>query len=207
MINYRFLPPELETVVGTEKIDFCVFGKRKKPLRESLGLILFGAFWTAFTSIFVVAFFGPILKGDEVSFSANGEMVTASMENLEPMLVPALIIGFFVLVGIGLLIGGFYSFFQTGGYFVGTANRLLHYRKGNISTYDWEQFTGNSKMNAQKGHLTLELRSGKMVGKGRGHFVHDIVYISGITNVLEVEKICRQRIKENDPTPANYAKN
>jgi len=36
-------------------------------------------------------------------------------------------------------------------------------------------------------------------------FVPDIVYISGVPNVLEIEKICRKRIKENDPTPANIA--
>ena len=202
MYNRIILPPELESVVGTESVDFTALSKRKKPLKDSLGLVFFGIFWTAFTSIFVVAFFGPLFKGEEVSFSANGEMVTASLENMEPLLVPALLIGFFVLVGIGLLLGGIFSLLQKGGYFVGTASRLLHYRKGNISTYDWEQFSGNMKMNARKGNITLELRSGKMVGKGRGHFVHDIVYISGAPNVLDIEKMCRKRIKENDPTPA-----
>jgi len=202
MSNFIHLPHELESIIGAEKIDFSVFSKRKKPLKDSLGLVIFGIFWTAFTSIFVIAFFGPLLKGEEVSFSANGEMVTANMDNLEPMLVPALIIGFFVLVGIALLIGGLFSFLQKGGYFAGTANRLLHHRKGNISIYDWEQFTGNMKMNVQKGNITLELRSGKTVGKGSGRFVHDTVYISGAPNVLDIEKICRKRIKENDPTPA-----
>jgi hypothetical protein len=32
--------------------------------------------------------------------------------------------------------------------------------------------------------------------------VPDILYISAIENVYEIEKICKIRIKENDPTPA-----
>ena len=32
-------------------------------------------------------------------------------------------------------------------------------------------------------------------------YVPDVIYITGIPNVFEIEKICRTRIKENDPTP------
>ena len=203
----RFLPTELESVIGKEKIEFSVFAKRYQPVGSSLGIIFFGAFWTAFTSIFVIAFFGPLFKGGETHFETNGVPTTASWENFGPMLVPSLIIGLFVLVGIGVLLWGFYSLFKKGGYFVGTATRLLHYRKGNISTYDWEQFTGNMKMNNKKGNISLELRSGKMVSrKNRSdEFVPEVINISGVPNVLEIEKICRKRIKENDPTPANVA--
>jgi len=205
MNDIRFMPPELETVIGTEKIDFSVFGKRNKPAGESMTMILFGTFWSAITSIFVVAFFGTILTGGEVHFSVNGTPTTASLENLEPMLIPALIIGVFVLIGIGTLLWGFWSFFQKGGYFVGTANRLLRYHKGKLYSFDWEQFSGNMEINLKKGNITLQLRTGKMVSRKRGsEYVPDVVYISGIKdNVLEVEKICRKRIKENDPTPAN----
>jgi hypothetical protein len=38
-------------------------------------------------------------------------------------------------------------------------------------------------------------------------FVPDVVYISGVPDVLEIGKICSKRIKENDPTPANSTKN
>ena len=65
-------------------------------------------------------------------------------------------------------------------------------------------------MHMRRGNITLQLRTGKMVSRKNGpaQFVPDIVYISGIKDeVLEVEKICRKRIKENDPKPANVAKN
>ena len=208
MYNSRFLPSELETVVGYEKIDFSVFAERKKPVRQSFGVLIIASFWLAVTSIFVVAFFGPLFKGEEVHLTVNDIPTTASLENLEPLLIPALIIGLFVLIGIVLLFWGFYSFSQKGGYFVGTASRLLHYNKGIINSFDWEQFTGNMEINIKKGDLALQLRTGKMVNRKNdsSQFVPDMLYISGVTNVLEIEQLCRKRIKENDPTPANRTK-
>jgi hypothetical protein len=104
-----------------------------------------------------------------------------------------------------MLAWGLYSLFQKGGYFVGTNNRLIRYSKGVVNTYDWEQFTGNMEINGVKGDISLQLRSGKMVQRKNkpDEFVPDTVYISGITDVLEIEKNCRTRIKENDPSPAN----
>ena len=33
-------------------------------------------------------------------------------------------------------------------------------------------------------------------------YVPDIIFISGIPGVYDIEQICRKRIKENDPTPS-----
>jgi hypothetical protein len=207
MNNSRFLPIELESVIGNEKNEFSVFAKRYQPVGKSLGALFFGVFWLAITSIFVVAFFGPLFKGEEVHFGTNGTPTTGSLENFEPLMVPALIIGVFVLIGIGMLIAGIYSLTRKGGYFVGTPTRLIHFRNGNISQYDWEQFTGNIQMNIKKGDISLELRSGRVVKSknSSGRFVHDTVYISGAPDILEIEKVCRKRVKENDPTPANIS--
>jgi ABC-type multidrug transport system fused ATPase/permease subunit len=197
-MNNTFLPPALETVICKERIDFSVFSKRKQPVSKSLGILFFGTFWSAITSIFVVAFFGDLFKGGEISFYVNETQKTASLDDPQSLLIPALLIGVFVLIGIGTLLYGFYTFFQKGGYFVGTASRLLHYRNGNIKSFDWEQFTGNIEMNHKRGNLTLQLRTGKMVSRKNSSatFVPDIVYISGVPNVLEIEKICRKRINE-----------
>ena len=199
------LPTDLQSVIGTEKIDFSVYAKRNQPINSSLGIIAFGTVWTAFTSIFVIAFLGPLFKGEEVHFKTNGVPTTASWEDFQPMLVPTLIIGTFVLVGVGMLCWGFYSIFQKGGHFVGTQNRLIRYHKGNITSFDWEQFSGNIELNNKRGDISLQLRTGKMVSKKNGpdQFVPDTVYISGAHDILEIEKICSKRIKENDPNPAN----
>ena len=207
MSNFIFLPQELESVIDKERIDFSVLSKRKKPLKESMGLIFFGIVWTAFTSIFVVAFLGPSIK--EGTFSVRDILTDGNLEDPQSMLVPFLIIAVFLLVGIGILLGGFYSFFQKGGYFVGTADRLLRYHKGKIFAFDWEQFSGNMVINYKRGDITLQLRTGRMVNSknSSAQYVPDVVHILGVTNVLDIEKICRKRIKENDPTPANTINN
>jgi hypothetical protein len=51
--------------------------------------------------------------------------------------------------------------------------------------------------------IEFQLRIGKMESRKNNSdkLVPDIIYISGVNNVLEIEKSCRIRIKENDPTP------
>lgn len=204
-MNDLILPVDLQSIIGNENMDFLVKAKRNQPVKNSIGIIMFGTIWTAFVSIFVIAFFGPIFRGEETHFTVDGVPTSASWENFRPMVTPALIIGLFVLIGIGMLAWGLYSLFQKGGYFVGTNNRLIKYYKGIVNTYEWEQFTGNMEINSIKGDISLQLRTGKMVQRKNrpDEFVPDIIYISGITDVLEIEKNCRKRIKENDPSPAN----
>lgn len=198
------LPSDLQSVIGTEKVEFSLLAKRSEPRSKSLGMLAFGIAWTLFTGIFVIAFFGPVIKGEEVNFETNGQATTGSWDNFEPLLVPALIIGLFVLIGIGMISWGIYASFRKGGYYVGTANRLIRYQNGNINSYDWEQFSGNVELNVKNGDLSLELRTGKMESRKNNSntLVPDVVYISGADDILEIEKICRKRIKENDPTPA-----
>lgn len=203
MIDYRF-PEEFQNILGKETVDFAVCAKRKQPLKKSLSMLLFGAGWTAFTSIFVFAFLGPVFQGGETHFSVNGVPTTASIDNFQPLVLPTIIIGVFVLIGLGMMGWGIYSLTQKGGYFAGTPDRLIQYNHVNIQSYDWEQFTGTIETNFQKGDITLQLRTGKMVSRKNrpDEFVPDVVYISGIPDVMDIENKCRVRIKENDPTPA-----
>ncbi len=206
MIENTLLPPDLLTVIGSEKREFAVKAGRANPPKKSLFFLFFGLAWTGFTSIFVAAFLGPLFFGQEVHFEANGVPTVASPDNLEPILVPALIIGLFVLIGLGMLAGGVYMLFKKGGYFVGTPTRLIHYSGGNVRSIDWEQFSGDIEVkgDAVKGNLSLQLRTGRMVSsKNRPpRYVPDVIYLSSIPEVFKIEQICRKRIKENDPTPA-----
>jgi hypothetical protein len=205
-MEHSILPPDLLSSVGSEGKDFVVKAGRAQPLKNSLSTILFGSIWLAFTSIFVIAFLGPLFLGQEVHFSANGSPTVASRDNLGPIIMPAIIIGIFVLVGIVMLFSGMYSVFKKGGYFVGTPTRLIHFQNGTIRSIDWEQFSGDIEVsgNSQKGSITLQMRTGRMVSRKNApdRYVPDIMYISDISNVFDIEKICRNRIKENDPTPA-----
>jgi hypothetical protein len=206
MIESYGLPGLLAQNLGSEKRDFAVMAKRSQPLKMSLAVIVFGTIWLAFTSIFVIAFLGPVFAGREVHFLSNDVPVVAGPGNLKPLLLPALIIGIFVLVGLGMLSWGLRMLLKKGGYFVGTPTRLVHFSNDTIRSIDWEQFSGDIEVggNEQKGNISLGLRTGKMVSQKNGpdRYVPDTIYISGIPDVFKVEQICRMRIKENDPTPS-----
>lgn len=205
------LPQELSSSVSSESKDFAVKAGRAQPLKKSLSLIIFGTVWMVFTSIIVFAIFGPLFQGKEVHFKSNGVLTVASPDNLSPVIMPAIIIGIFVLIGVVMLSWGIYSVFKKGGYFAGTPTRLVHFQNGNIRSIDWEQFSGDIEVsgNAQKGNISLQMRTGKMVNRKNGpdRYVPDVIYISEIPNVFEVEQICRKRIKENDPTPTTTEHN
>lgn len=206
MIESYGLPGLLAQNLGGEKRDFAVMATRSQPLKMSLAVIVFGTVWLAFTSIFVIAFLGPVFAGREVHFLSNDVPVVAGPGNLRPLLLPALIIGIFVLVGLGMLSWGLRMLLKKGGYFVGTPTRLVHFSNGTIRSIDWEQFSGDIEVggNEQKGNISLGLRTGKMVSQKNGpdRYVPDTIYISGIPDVFKVEQLCRMRIKENDPTPS-----
>jgi len=205
MLRNTPLPRVLNSSLGAERKDFAVKAGRAKPLKQSLSLIIFGTLWTAFTSIFVIAFLGPLFVGKEVHFESNGVPTVAGPENLEPILVPALIIGLFVVIGLAMLLGGIFSMFRKGGYFVGTPLRLVHFHKGKMRSIDWEQFSGDIEVKGDidKGSIVLKMRTGRMVSRKNGpdRYVADTIYMSKIPNAFEIEGICRKRIKENDPTP------
>ncbi|HLO57749.1 MAG TPA: hypothetical protein VK179_03350 [Bacteroidales bacterium] len=204
MIGDPILPDSLVSNIGNEPIDFSVKARRAQPLRNSLGLLIFGIVWLAFTSLFVIAFLGPLFQGREVHFEANHVPVVASPDNLKPVTMPSIILGIFVLVGVLMMVGGLVGMFKKGGYFVGTPKRIVHFFRGTIRSIDWEQFSGDIEVsgNPAKGSITLGMRTGRMVSrKGGDRYVPDTLYISEIQDVFNVEKICRQRIKENDPTP------
>jgi hypothetical protein len=205
MMHYNRVPYELSSFIGSESKDFVVKAGRDKPLKSSIAILLFGTFWTGFTSIFVFVFLGPLFAGKEVHFESNGVPTVASPDNLGPIVAPAVIIGIFVLIGLAMMAWGFSSLFRKGGYFAGTPLRLIHYHKGTFRSIDWEQFSGDIKVRskAQKGTISLQMRTGKMVSRKNGpdRYVPDVIYMSDIPNAFDIEKSCRRRIKENDPTP------
>ncbi len=205
MIESIQLPQGLLEAIGSENKDFAVKAGRAQPAKVAVFLLVFGTFWLIFSSIFFIAFLGPLFQGREVEFTTNGVPAVASPDNLGPVLVPALVIGLFLIVGIAIMAAGLYNLFKRGGYVVSTPTRLINYNKGNYRSIDWEQFSGDIEVNGneKKGTITLGMRTGRMVSSKNSseRYVPDTFYIAGIPYVYEIEQICRKRIKENDPTP------
>ncbi|MFH6999532.1 hypothetical protein ACHRVZ_16505 [Flavobacterium sp. FlaQc-57] len=204
-MNLTELPIDLKKLIENEKVDFLTKAKRKYPLSKTRIGLFFACIWCSFVGFMAYALFGPLLRNEEVHFTSNDVPVTASWEDLSELLVPGLIIGLFAVIGLILLFFAIKSLFQKGSYFVGTETRLIQYYNGKSTITDWEQFTGNVKIESKNnlGDLEYELRTGKMQSQKNqaDKFVPDIIYISGIENVYDIEKKCKIRIKENDPTP------
>jgi hypothetical protein len=196
------LPQELNNIISSEKKDFSLKSGRAQPLKKTFSIISVGTILLIIVSVSIKSFLYPIFQGGESHFKINGIETTASFDNLGPAIFPGIIIGIFLIISIVTIIQGIYSIFKKGGYFVGTPTRLIHYQKGKIKSIDWEQFTGNIEINNNA--LSLEMRTGKFINKKRGadKYIPDIIYISEITNIFEIEKLCRKRIKENDPNPS-----
>lgn len=205
MIGNITLPPELEKSIGTENKEFAVLAKRALPLKSSLYFILFGVGWTAFICFFLYSFLGPVLQGKETQIVINDVPRAVSPGNYGALIGPGIVIGIFVLIGIGMFGYGVYLAFKKGGYFVGTPTRLVCFYKGTLKSIDWEIFSGSTEVNgnSQQGNITLQMRTRKIVKRKHSEdYVPDFTYIVGIPNVFEIEQICRKRIKENDPTPS-----
>ncbi len=204
-MNSSPLPPELLQAIGSESQDFAVKAGRAQPLKNALSTLLFGFTWTAFSSVFVFAFLGDLFQGKEVHFKTNGVPTVASLDNLGPIIAPGLIILIFLLIGFAMLGYGIYLLLKRGGYFVGTPTRLIQFQGGSLRSIDWEQFSGDIDVRggAERGTITLQLRTGQMVSQKNGpsRYVPETIYISNIPNAFQVEQLCRKRIKENNPTP------
>ncbi len=200
-MHINTIPRDLKTVIDSEQVDFIVKGKRNHPRKNGMSLLVFTFFWNVIVIAILISLINPVLKKKEVNSISEG---IAKMDGLDTMF-PIVFLTFFLLAGTALLIWALVMLFQKGGYFVGTENRLIKYRKGTIEINDWEQFSGNIeiKNNGQYGNLELELRTGKFTSSKNGarRFQPDVVYISQIKNVFDIEKKCRLRIQEHDPNP------
>ncbi|GHU01041.1 hypothetical protein FACS1894186_3010 [Alphaproteobacteria bacterium] len=193
-------PAELRTLVGSESVDFAVKARRIAPLRTQMAGMLFGLVFVIFPgSILWFALLGPILAGETVHFEANGAPASASLDNLGEAVLPMIVIAVFVLIGIGLFGYALSQALRPGSYFVGTPERLLEYRKGEVHSRKWSEFPGSVSIygTAACGTLAFNLGTGhyQSAGKhGPRQFVPDKLYLVGIPDAFRIEGICRKRI-------------
>lgn len=166
---------ELRSTIGDETIDFYVFAERKVPLIASFLHIFVGIF------LILVSEIGKYFDSSKRDFNIFDSV------NI-----------IFALIGVTLLVWGVVSFFQNGGHFVGTPTRLIHYKNGATKIYPWVDFTGNVDMNSSKRYITFFLHSNRKVEvEGSMYMICDVINLFSADNILEIERISRQRITEN----------
>ncbi|MGE5420321.1 MAG: hypothetical protein ACM3UT_09060 [Chloroflexota bacterium] len=191
------LPQELYTAIGSETRDFSVKAGSLKPFRKAVPGIIGGIAWMAFFSLIFFGIFNLDLSGMIAAGAAENKTINPAYY----------LLGFFgIFYTIGLIIIGkaIIPFIRRGGWFVGTPDRLVHYRRGNIRSIDWEQFTGDMKVrgNGAKGTISMSLRTGRIKrNKGGQTYIPDVIFMTGIPAVPEIEQLCRKRLKENSSLP------
>ncbi len=188
------LPQILTSEIGSESYDFAVKAGPTRPFKRNVSGIAFGFLLVIITLIFAIIF-------REASKSTDAE---AAMEQGSNTLL-ILLLGFFILVGLVIMLSGIIRSLQRAGYFAGTPKRLIYYRKGKLSSWGWEKFTGETQVTGDenKGTIVLVMRTGDVISSGKSgmRYVPNQLFITSIHDVFEVERLIRRRIKENDPTP------
>ena len=194
------LPPVLNSVISDENKDFVVKARRMLPVHKSFFPIFFGIIWCSI--VFIMAFPSLISIFFLVTENKQYSIIGISF--------PLIIFSIFMIAGFSVLFSGFYSLFRTGGYFVGTPDRLIYYLNGNFKFINWELFTEEIKVNgnSKKGNVILTKKIWKLDSTTNGikKYVPEFVYMLKIPNPFEIEKICKKRIKKNNSSSKSPAK-
>jgi hypothetical protein len=205
MNGHIVLPPELNSNVGAEQKDFALKSKYQKPLAQLIPQMIAFVIFVGVTSFLVVNYMTRLLNGENIYVTSNNVVKMGNLENLQPLLAPGLMIGFLFLLAWIIFIYNIVKMVRGGGYFVGTNTRLVSQNKGKIRSIDWQQFTGETSVsgNATKGNVSLQLKNMIRVGSRnkKDIYKNEMIYFVNVRNAIEIEKICRTRIKENDITP------
>ncbi len=203
--NRMVAPLWVTQAASGEKIEFCVKATRAVPLVAPMSLLGFATIWLAITGTISAMFFLPLLKGEQVHFKKNGIPVVAGPDNIAELLMPGLILGLFLIIGIAIVGFALRMLFKEGSWFVGTPKRLIVISKNELKSLDWEQFNGviEARGSETSGNINLQLRTGKYRHRKHGpdQYVADSIDMVGISNAYNIHEMCRKRIKENDPTP------
>ncbi len=179
MITNAQLPTDLQQAVSGESVDFALRSSRHKPKAYTAGFLGFGSCWTLFTLFFIAVFFGPFLLFGELDITINGEPTHITENNIDELLIPAIFLGIFVIIGLVFLIHGITSAFARGGWYICLKDGLSYYRKGKTELTQWEEF---NKAEAKDKDVILKLTTGGEI------------HITGIPDAKKIAEICQHHI-------------
>ena len=208
-MNNNELPKKLKKIIAKEKVDFITKSSKKNNVKQILPKLIFALFFNGILLIFVTKFFEPYMKNGSISFSSIGIPVFNNIKEWDAIIIPAIFLMIFIVIGTGLFIGIIKMFFDKGNIYVGTEKRLISYSKGRIKTNQWNEFSGKitSKQKHNKGDLILELK--QKVAKEiivdediyediNEEFIPKTIKMLGIRNVMNIENKCKYRIENSN---------
>lgn len=176
------LPASIEALIENKEKDFSVKASYRQPIKESLKFIIFG----------VVFMF--------ISWSIWFAILEIDTDIISRIFVIVFMLVFIWSGTIVLWRYGIYPAFKKGWYFIGTAKELLHYHDQKLESIPWSRIAGNIEIRSssknQRGSITLQLKNNEQDGLNH-ELDADFISIQDIPNVIEIAKLCLQRINEN----------
>lgn len=203
-MNSYNLPNKLKNIIASEKTDFIVKSSKQKSLNQTIPALIFAILFIGVLGFIIFKIVNPILEKNLLDTTKLSEI-----DNWSTLMIPAIALGIFSVIAIGLLIKTIKTIFDKGAYFVGTEDRLIIYKNNTITSINWNAFSGKTttKQKHNQGSLILELKTKKAteiivdediyednVDEG---FVTETIEMIGIRNVITIENKCLYRIKEN----------
>jgi hypothetical protein len=123
--------------------------------------------------------------------------------HLKPIKITCLLIELFFSCGLVIVLAGINSLLQNGSYFIGTPSQLINYRRGTMTSPNWNKFTDDIEIYIKEdlGRLVFTLNTHKDFihsdsDSTYDSVVYDKIYMVGIADVFKIEKKCRIRIIE-----------
>ncbi len=195
-MNSVEMPERLKHIIGYEKIDFIISFKSEFPFKSFYILYIVAFIFFALPFGLVLSIIIPLFKGENVEISSKNSIEIGNWNNLEPLIIPLSVSSVFLVIGCAFVTWALLKLFKSGGYYVGTENALFHFTNGKAKSFSWKQFT-DMMVDIKSKNIYLNARSLK--NDNQNYTTRNIIIpVEG--NLAEVGKICRQRIKENNPT-------
>jgi hypothetical protein len=199
MIENIAIPDILKEAVENEKIEFFVKAKKEQPTKNSLSVISFGIIWILVNSLIFFGIVWELFFGGCTTLSIDGIQTKVCLDDLSPLMTLFIYYIVFLSVGIICLLLGVFGLFKTGGYYIGTKNKLICYSWGKIKLYPWECFTNDIEVfgNKNNGNIIFKLKTGvSIIRNDKKVFSNTKINIGDIIYAFEIEEYCRNRILE-----------
>lgn len=209
-MNHHNLPNKLKKIIASEKTDFIVKSSKQQSIAKTLPALIFSILFIAILGFIIFKFINPIIEKELLDTSNIVEI-----ENWTVLVLPAIVLGIFIVIAIGFFIKTLSALFSKGKFFVGTENQLIIYNKGTIITKEWKLFSGKIKTEQKHnyGNLILELKAKKATNiivdediyddNVDEEFVSETIEMIGIRNLMTIESKCTYRIEQHNNTIAS----
>lgn len=180
MNHYSKLPKDFLPFLEGENINFIIAPKKNHSKKGDKGIYYF----YSFLLVLICGLISHLVK----------QIISTDIGSALILMIPLL---FLLIIATMFVKKAIKQLFESGGYFVGTDNSLIHYRKGEIAIKKWKNFSGH--IHADYKYNEIELLTPTQIkhpkeGITTHRLTSETTGIYGIDNMEEILQTCRNYI-------------